>query len=253
MSPGVSASGDAMELKDVPCRSAGVQRPGFSARRGFTLIELLVVMGVIGLLIAILVPSLARGREQARTVNCQANLSQLGKALLLYATDYRSTLPYEDRGEESVGRICWYDAIDTPYLGRAKADKRVKICPTVALDDKNSEESYRMNSKLAEAKQPQNPGDPNYYRPYRRLDLLPRSADTVVLFDGDTGGTIVSHKGRWREQDDDVSYRHNKCTNLLMADWHVMGILKNVLKAKSIKNSPIIWQPADVGPWDPKE
>jgi prepilin-type N-terminal cleavage/methylation domain-containing protein/prepilin-type processing-associated H-X9-DG protein len=251
-----------MELNAAPCRSAVAKRLTLCARRAFTLIELLVVMGVIGLLVAILVPSLARGREQARTVNCQANLSQLGKALLLYATDYRTTLPYEDRVDpdplnpadpEEYGRICWFDAIDRPYLGRAKADPRVKICPTVALDDKNSEESYRMNSKLAETKKPQNAGDPNYYRPYRRLDLLPRPAATVVLFDADIGGTIISFKGRWREQDDDVSYRHNRCTNLLMADWHVQKVDKKVLHAQSIKNSPIIWQPADMGPWDPKE
>lgn len=224
-----------------------------SSRLAFTLIELLVVMGVIGLLIAILVPSLARGREQARSVNCQAHLSQLGKALMMYAQDFRNTLPYEDRGEEDVGRICWYDAIDNPYLSKAKADKRSKICPTVALDEPNAEESYRMNSKLADSTTSEDPEKKQYYQPFRRLDLLKRPAATVVLFDADVGGAILSFKGRWRLQDDDVSYRHNRNTNLLFADWHVESMHKNVLKAKSLKNSPVIWQPPDMGPWDPKE
>jgi prepilin-type processing-associated H-X9-DG protein len=73
----------------------------------------------------------------------------------------------------------------------------------------------------------------------------------VVIFDGEVKGTVASFKGRWRLHKDDVSYRHNGTTNLLFADWHVEGMHKDVLKAKSIKNSPVIWQPADVGPWNP--
>jgi prepilin-type N-terminal cleavage/methylation domain-containing protein/prepilin-type processing-associated H-X9-DG protein len=242
-----------MKFSRVPSLLAAQSRSLRATRLAFTLIELLVVMGVIGLLIAILVPSLARGREQARGVNCQAHLSQLGKALLLYATDFRSTLPYEDRGEEAVGRICWFDAIDRPYLSKAKADVRAKVCPTVALDERNFEESFRMNSKLADSTTSEDPEKKRYYMPYRRLDLLDRPAATVVLFDADVGGAITSFKGRWRLEDDDVSYRHNRNTNLLMADWHAEAMHKNVLKVKSIKNSPVIWQPADMGPWDPMD
>jgi len=47
-----------------------------SRRKGFTLIELLVVIAIIALLMAILMPALARVKEQARTVACLANLKQ---------------------------------------------------------------------------------------------------------------------------------------------------------------------------------
>jgi prepilin-type N-terminal cleavage/methylation domain-containing protein/prepilin-type processing-associated H-X9-DG protein len=241
-----------MKLGPVVIQRRGAWESGWPAPHAFTLIEVLVVTGVIALLIAILLPSLARSREQTRAVACKSNLSQLGKALVLYANDYRSTLPYENRGEEvSEGRVCWFDAIDHPYLSKAKADRRVKICPTVALDAPTLEESYRMNSKLAEATESTDPAKIQYLKPYRKIDTLDRPGATVVLFDGKVGGQIASFKGRWRLRKDDVCYRHNVSTNLLFADWHAEGMHKNVLKAKSIKNSPVIWQPADVGPWDP--
>jgi prepilin-type N-terminal cleavage/methylation domain-containing protein/prepilin-type processing-associated H-X9-DG protein len=59
----------------------------YKAARGFTLIELLVVIGIIALLVAILLPSLARARQQADATRCLANLSGIGKGLVIYQTE----------------------------------------------------------------------------------------------------------------------------------------------------------------------
>ena len=61
--------------------------------RAFTLVELLVVIGIIATLIAILLPSLARARQQAQRTACLSNLRQVHAALLFYAGDFRDQVP----------------------------------------------------------------------------------------------------------------------------------------------------------------
>jgi prepilin-type N-terminal cleavage/methylation domain-containing protein/prepilin-type processing-associated H-X9-DG protein len=58
-----------------------------NARRGFTLVELLVVIGIIGALVAILLPSLSAAREAARAAACASNVRQLATAAVAYAQE----------------------------------------------------------------------------------------------------------------------------------------------------------------------
>src|SRR6476659_5851612 len=55
--------------------------------RAFTLIELIVVIGVIAVLVAMLLPALGRAREQAKVVQCAAQLRQVHHALMMYLND----------------------------------------------------------------------------------------------------------------------------------------------------------------------
>lgn len=56
-------------------------------RNAFSLIELVVVIGIIGLLLAFLLPALEKAREQANNLRCAANLNQIGVSLVMYAND----------------------------------------------------------------------------------------------------------------------------------------------------------------------
>ncbi len=72
---------------------AGATSPRGDRHRGFTLIELLVVIAIISLLISILLPSLSRARDQAKSVHCLARLKEFGNALATYENISGGMLP----------------------------------------------------------------------------------------------------------------------------------------------------------------
>jgi len=60
---------------------------------GFTLVELLVVISIIALLIAILLPSLRKARDQAKLTVCLSNIRQVGVGMAYYGEDNRLQPP----------------------------------------------------------------------------------------------------------------------------------------------------------------
>ncbi|KXU35998.1 hypothetical protein AXK11_04785 [Cephaloticoccus primus] len=65
-------------------------------QRGFTLIELLTVIAIIGILAAIIIPTLSGSRARAQRIVDASNLSQIIKAAINYAADNNDRLPNPD-------------------------------------------------------------------------------------------------------------------------------------------------------------
>jgi len=62
-------------------------------KTGFTLIELLVVIGIIAILAALLLPSLAKAREAAKTICCASNEKQIGIMTINYSDEQKGYCP----------------------------------------------------------------------------------------------------------------------------------------------------------------
>jgi prepilin-type N-terminal cleavage/methylation domain-containing protein/prepilin-type processing-associated H-X9-DG protein len=152
------------------------------AQRGFTLIELLTVMAIMSILSSMLFPSFAKARCKAEQADCISNLSQLGKAFIMYVSDNDSLMPPHDlnnwqQAQHQFGFVVpnwantstsnWAKSI-YPYL----KSYEVYLCKSTfgcapGSDDTIPNTSYTMNGCFAAT----------------MLDSAPKPSSTIVLYD----------------------------------------------------------------------
>jgi len=84
-----------------------------SLKRGFTLIELLVVISIVSVLMAILLPSLRRVRQQGQKIVCVSQMRQLGFAHAMYEQNHEGWIvpATQERGVDEY----WYNTLG-PYF-----------------------------------------------------------------------------------------------------------------------------------------
>lgn len=141
-----------------------------SPNAAFTLLELLVVITIISILAALLLPALARAREQANRIACASNMKQLGLVFLMFADEHGGQLPAgapnQYWGEDWVNYI--YDNVDLSgsypknlirnnYIFDAKGvypdyltDLRVLVCPSSLALRTVPKDRWYMDETFAE-------------------------------------------------------------------------------------------------------
>ena len=76
----------------------------------FTLIELLIVISIIAILAAMLLPALNKTKKTARSIQCLANIRQIGQGLHQYRGDFTDYIPAWSSG----GDMKWFKQL-LPY------------------------------------------------------------------------------------------------------------------------------------------
>jgi prepilin-type N-terminal cleavage/methylation domain-containing protein len=95
-------------------------------RAGFTLLELLVVLGIIGVLLALLLPAVQQVRQAAARIACVNNLKQMGLAAYGYHDAVGYFPQYAEPGSggphqpSDTGRRSWMSVM-LPYLEQTAA------------------------------------------------------------------------------------------------------------------------------------
>jgi len=162
----------------------------------FTLIELLTVIAIIGILAAIIIPTVGKVRETARVAQGVSNLRQIALATISYANDNKSQFPYLGvAGPNSF----FYTELST-YLqrtgdGTANVGNHSPIFkdPLAAIDA--GQNHYTATFNLMRS--------PDATNPARRVSEFRNPTSTVMYFDGaqafsgnaDTTGWAVDNSG----------------------------------------------------------
>ena len=108
-------------------------------KSGFTLIELLVVIAIIALLLAILLPALAKVKELGRRIVCGGNLRQIALAWHIYINDHDGKF-YQDTNANVIyggwEGVAFLDTprplnpyLDLPEIPESEDEAKVFKCP----------------------------------------------------------------------------------------------------------------------------
>jgi len=192
-------------------------------RNAFTLIELLVVIAIIAILMAILMPTLGRAREQGKRIACLSNLKQLTMGWILYADDNNDKVVPANTGLSNAW-VLWREPT-TPEETRIEGIREGRLfryCPEVKLykcptgvrgevvtyaitDAMNGYDGIPGTSKLMV---------------YRRMQIK-RADERIVFLDegrlSPNSWTLWYDQERWWDQ---VTARHGDGTNFGFADGH---------------------------------
>lgn len=106
------------------CRSGGGLGDS-RGRAGMTLIEMLVVLGIMGALMALLLPAVQTAREASRRTHCTNNLKQIGVAITNFTSGNGDRLPMVSSTTGAVAQSFFTQML--PFVGADNVWRRYDV------------------------------------------------------------------------------------------------------------------------------
>jgi prepilin-type processing-associated H-X9-DG protein len=187
---------------------------------------LLVVIAIIAVLMGILMPALARVREQGKRANCMGNLRQMQMAWIMYADEQGDRIPLANPNSNG-----WVEWVREPATEEEKleglrngklypycSNEKIYKCPTgvrgevVTYAICDAMNGYDQHPWTREDKT----------MTIKKRSSIRRPSDRMVFLDegrlSSNSWTIWYTKPAWWDQ---ITNRHGMGTNFSFADGHV--------------------------------
>lgn len=229
-----------------------------NSKRAFTLIELLTVIAIIGILAAILIPTVGAVRESANASRCIGNLRQIGVAMQSHASDFKGNLPVpqDDGGKITNPAIIDWWSIRWPYQLQPYLEKLLTYemraqanfggvfrCPGKKEWDLNgANEGYKLSYQMSTFDRDwAGTSTRSLQRNLSQIQLPTKTALVVDAATKNSAGAIVAANpyipNNTYLYDAYLDLRHKSKSNVLFVDGHVEALPQWGLNAYLMKES----------------
>jgi prepilin-type N-terminal cleavage/methylation domain-containing protein len=117
-----------LSVKALAAHQTGPAPSSAGRPAGFTLIELLVVIAIIAILAALLLPALARAKDESKRAKCLSNLRQIGITQAMYTGDNRDVFPFSGAGWPQLPFVDLLK-LYSPYIPNHTNNGGFFLCP----------------------------------------------------------------------------------------------------------------------------
>ncbi len=175
-----------------PRPPSGFRLPASAPRRaGFTLVELLVVIAIITILASLVMTASVRALDAARAGQCKSNLSQFGKAMLMYVHRNDGWMPAI--GSPAGGYQGWYDSL-AEHMSTDAQTRKIYHCPAKP----QTTVGYGVNVRFAD---PDYSGDTHAWNQTLPITIVNNPSQTIAICDAGQVVNYTENPQKWRETD----------------------------------------------------